>query len=767
MANVNDDVNQIEQELAVEDTAAVDPSLAQKYEKSDAELQAEVDQEIALEEQFGASPVTAFTEGAARGFTAGLSDVAANQIGADTSAIAERQQRNPLASTVGEVAGTVASVLTPVGPVAQVAKAGRAVEKAAELALKQTLKGTGRAQFAKTVAKSIAPKLASGALEGGTLAVGQLLSEDALGKTDLNAENLMATFGAGAVLGGALNTSIAGAAKAIPALSKGVKRVTGNVFTKAAKSLDPETAAQNFVGLTPRDVVKLQKRDPTILQDLPKFLRDEMKLSITDTAEDVAMKNSKLLRDSAKKIEESVAVLDDFSVRNNQFMPTRTQVADDLLKITKKAKEELMLTPEVSKAELRALLAFEKEAQAYGIRSGNVNFSELNELRKAYAKKAKFNPMGAPADNFRAKIANEFRAELRGQLNEIAKLTKGSNEVAAKTAAEELLTNNRRFHIAEMLDEKLSTKAAREGQGLGLKDLVQAGVFTSVGGIAGAAGSIISSAVGAQDILRKTVILTDLKRINDAVNSKLKGSVNSFLKGAKKGPKIESPRILVNSFLARRDDKQPKNRREALQNVRANLQDMQADPEQTINKLAKSSAVLQDAAPQTAQILNERIANAVRFLGERMPRNSTDTTSIFTKRPYQPSDNELAKLERYMQVIEAPTTVFDDIERGTLTREHVEALKAVYPSIYHSIQTEVLQNVMESQDSMPYSRRLQLGLLLDIPTDESLMPQNILGLQESFMMQQTPPEPRTSAITSSEKANRMESGSESIANRKK
>src|SRR4051794_32246167 len=75
-------------------------------------------EEVRKREEYGTglgSEVRAGLEGAARGLTFGLSDLAMQGLGADKEGLAERKARNPYAATGGELAGVGAGLLAPVG----------------------------------------------------------------------------------------------------------------------------------------------------------------------------------------------------------------------------------------------------------------------------------------------------------------------------------------------------------------------------------------------------------------------------------------------------------------------------------------------------------------------------------------------------------------------------------------------------------------------------------------------------------------------------
>jgi len=100
-------------------------------------------------------------------------------------------------------------------------------------------------------------------------------------------------------------------------------------------------------------------------------------------------------------------------------------------------------------------------------------------------------------------------------------------------------------------------------------------------------------------------------------------------------------------------------------------------------------------------------------------------------------ESEIAAFERRLEVVENPMIVPQRLLDGTLSREHVETLKAVYPSMYSMIQTQATETVLrEGIENGDYSDRMKLALLLGIDTHASLSSQSILKLQELSMRQQ-------------------------------
>jgi hypothetical protein len=73
-----------------------------------------------------------------------------------------------------------------------------------------------------------------------------------------------------------------------------------------------------------------------------------------------------------------------------------------------------------------------------------------------------------------------------------------------------------------------------------------------------------------------------------------------------------------------------------------------------------------------------------------------------------------------------------------MTREDVEALRAVYPRVYQEVVKRVLADLGTVEKLPPYHERLSLGLLLGAPTDPSLEPDFIQSMQRGTQ----PPEPQ-------------------------
>lgn len=98
----------------------------------------------------------------------------------------------------------------------------------------------------------------------------------------------------------------------------------------------------------------------------------------------------------------------------------------------------------------------------------------------------------------------------------------------------------------------------------------------------------------------------------------------------------------------------------------------------------------------------------------------------------QLSDAEVARWRAYVMTAASPLSVLDDLKAGTIRREQVETLRALYPAMYSSMQAKVLDALHTSRAQVSYSQRVLLGTLFGAPTDPTLQPASIRALQASF-----------------------------------
>ncbi|NJN94483.1 MAG: hypothetical protein HC875_10515 [Anaerolineales bacterium] len=171
----------------------------------------------AKEELFGSRPIEAGLAGVARGLSFGLSDQLLTKTGlVEEETLREIKERNQGAS----IAGELASLLIPVGEASALvkgtSKAGRSIEKAVSTALAEELPGIAARRIGqqyqdglvKAAVKRALSEGAGSAFEGAAFGAGHLVSEEALGNAEFNAESVISSVGTGALLGGTFGAAL-------------------------------------------------------------------------------------------------------------------------------------------------------------------------------------------------------------------------------------------------------------------------------------------------------------------------------------------------------------------------------------------------------------------------------------------------------------------------------------------------------------------------------------------------------------------------------
>lgn len=147
--------------------------------------------------------------GLARGLSFGLSDLALTSTGlVEGETLRQLEDRQQVAS----VAGELASALVPLGPGSLAIRGAQRLGAAAERIAVRELAERGISEASEGLLKraiaSAVPRAAEGAAEGALFGAGRLITEDALGRADLNGEHALAFTTIGGVLGGATSAGL-------------------------------------------------------------------------------------------------------------------------------------------------------------------------------------------------------------------------------------------------------------------------------------------------------------------------------------------------------------------------------------------------------------------------------------------------------------------------------------------------------------------------------------------------------------------------------
>jgi hypothetical protein len=696
-----------------------------------------------VQRKFGDDEIKAGVAGAARGLSFGLSDVALTQTGAvDPETLAGLKQANPVASGVGEAAGIVGGLIGTGGVGAGVkiaSKAGLALE--ARLAA-QGVKALQRAGVSSKVAQALVTKgLARGAgsaTEASLYGVGNAISEAALGRADFNAENVLASAKDFAIFGGLAGAGLGLAGAGLSATGRKIadSQIGQRVKDKLNKLSDPVEAVVDTLDMPAARQVKFEQRVGELKNDLPKYFKDEVGVKTFDTLENLAAKNEQALDKFGKQID---SVLTDtntiqagrgIGVTVGEFKKSIREGTDALFGENSNLKKIANSNEfNLFQREQQKLL---KNADLLGGENSIVSISNLQELRKQFDKNINYlADVNAAA---KSKFNYAVRSELRDLIDDsIAKLEQNVPELAGSLAT--LKAANKNYHLGSLIKNDLAKAVVKEEKRglLQSKDVLLGtlgGIFA--GGPAGAVLGLVPKIAQSQ-MLNNMRILGQIEKANQNVQKTIKSSVDNFFK-----PGIplaqRAAYSLQESDIGRDDNnKKPASQQAAFDNANKNLARVKSDYNAVLENINRRTAFMYKAAPETASQVDAVAFNAAQFLASKLPMDVSPKGLVQElKRRNRVSSQALAKFQRYVNAVEKPLDVVKSLSQGRIDREGVETLKNVYPNIYGDLKTQIMDKITDNPDALSYQKRLQLGILLDIPSDTSLLPENVMGLQSNY-----------------------------------
>lgn len=196
-------------------------------------------------------------------------------------------------------------------------------------------------------------------------------------------------------------------------------------------------------------------------------------------------------------------------------------------------------------------------------------------------------------------------------------------------------------------------------------------------------------------------------------------------------------------------------RMEEFYKLKDRLDVLVSSPDGLLEKTASIGSIVgKTGAPNIGGAFGGKLQNATQYLYDQMPKPMKQKSVFAPKIKWRPSDYELSKFEAKVSVVEDPFVVLDELENGTLTRSHVEALEAVYPQIATFMKDKIIDEVFTKPADIPYTQRLKLSLLLGEDLDPTVSGKELTYYQTTFaeidaMMQQGAKDGGSSDLASS------------------
>ncbi|TXH41500.1 MAG: hypothetical protein E6Q97_37505 [Desulfurellales bacterium] len=215
-------------------------------------------------------------------------------------------------------------------------------------------------------------------------------------------------------------------------------------------------------------------------------------------------------------------------------------------------------------------------------------------------------------------------------------------------------------------------------------------------------------------------------------------------------------------------DEKTASRQKSYANRRDEITALMVSPNALVERLSAAMAPIAKDSPEVAAAGQAVIGRALQFLQSKFGKlqGSGVLPDRYSTRAVD--EFEISRMDRYMRAIEDPLSVIDDMKKGKLTAEAVEALSAVYPSIHRDMVTEVMTLIHETPRIIPQEKRIQISLLMKAPIDFSMTAEFIGASQMSFdggepQAQQAPQQGarvRTSGLQQNRKGSRLSTGAQ-------
>lgn len=145
-------------------------------------------------------------------------------------------------------------------------------------------------------------------------------------------------------------------------------------------------------------------------------------------------------------------------------------------------------------------------------------------------------------------------------------------------------------------------------------------------------------------------------------------------------------------------------------------------------EIIRGMTIDMDEYPQLARATGEALMRKVHYLASVAPRGYSPPLS---KRPpvYDPID--LAVYQRRLEGALLPGVVAEHLANGTITAEHIEAMKAASPASYAALQEAVLE-IVSTAEFIPPSIAASLSQVSPVPVDLMLEPAISLAQQPAL-----------------------------------
>jgi len=154
----------------------------------------------------------------------------------------------------------------------------------------------------------------------------------------------------------------------------------------------------------------------------------------------------------------------------------------------------------------------------------------------------------------------------------------------------------------------------------------------------------------------------------------------------------------------------------------------------TIAQLANATAAATSLSPELGEALQLQGARALTYLARELPEQVRDP---LTGKEQPASAGQVDSFLLTYRAVEDPLVLLEDLGAGRLRTETAEAVQWVYPNLFADMAIGVSEQMQKSKE-VPFTTRIQVGLMLGIPGDNLMTGPALLSFQQNYAGAQTP-----------------------------
>lgn len=351
----------------------------------------------------------------------------------------------------------------------------------------------------------------------------------------------------------------------------------------------------------------------------------------------------------------------------------------------------------------------------------------------------------------------------RELIDEIAKHYDLDESVRPSVEATRKATDDFMKSLKEAETDVIAINQLRELEQLSSSKVIGAAGGAGLGYLLGdeegaAAGALLGALARPGQTIRQ---LATLERINKSTKSRAVAAVRGLLRastGTGKAASETAEQTVFTEYLGRarravapvsvksvqlgEKRKEERSRAAAFLNRREELAELTTNPEVASKRLTEALLPMQDAAPETTRALADKTLAAAQFLYAKMPKPPPSVEQSLTHKAWKPSEAEIVRWERYLRAVEDPQSVLRHLQRGTVSPEEVETLKAIYPKLYQGVVDELNDNLPQLRRDLPRKTRTQLSLWFGVPVDATMAPDFVSMIQSIHIAEEIAQQPQ-------------------------